>query len=163
MQVSGQLHVSAALPLAKEHPASIWSEDRWAPGPLWTQQWWRREKLPLRKVAVYRMGTEVVYSSQHFLLSPSGYVALAYWRKQVSVAYVWQSTWRSLESHLIITCIVDTCKLNEMFLQKWVTDGDQQLYRNEEPLAHKCGPSTLQKWESHALHQWWAIKFHFGH
>jgi hypothetical protein len=42
MEVSGQLHVPAALPLGKEPTVPTGQEAGWAPEPVWTL--WRREK-----------------------------------------------------------------------------------------------------------------------
>jgi hypothetical protein len=42
MEVRGQLHASAALPLVKEPPVAIGEEAGWAPEPVW--ELWRREK-----------------------------------------------------------------------------------------------------------------------
>jgi hypothetical protein len=44
MEVSGQLHASAALPPGKEPLMTIEQEAAWAPEPLWTR--FRREKFP---------------------------------------------------------------------------------------------------------------------
>jgi hypothetical protein len=42
MEVSGQLHVQAALPPEKKPPVPTREEARWASEPVWTL--WRREK-----------------------------------------------------------------------------------------------------------------------
>jgi hypothetical protein len=42
MEVSGQLHAPAALPLEKEPPVLIGYEVGWAPEPAW--RLWNREK-----------------------------------------------------------------------------------------------------------------------
>jgi hypothetical protein len=42
MELSGQLHASAALLQAKEFPLPIGQEAGWAPEPVWTM--WRKEK-----------------------------------------------------------------------------------------------------------------------
>jgi hypothetical protein len=46
MEVSGQLHVLAALTPGKEALISIGSEAGWAPELVWMQ--WQREKIPAR-------------------------------------------------------------------------------------------------------------------
>jgi hypothetical protein len=43
MEVSGQLHVPAALPPAKEPSVLIRQEAEWAPEPVWTLR--RRKKI----------------------------------------------------------------------------------------------------------------------
>jgi hypothetical protein len=42
MEVSRQLHASAALPPGKEPPVAIAYEAEWAPEPVWTL--WNKEK-----------------------------------------------------------------------------------------------------------------------
>jgi hypothetical protein len=44
MEMSGQLHAPAALPLGKEPLVPIGQEAGWAPEPFWTR--WFREKFP---------------------------------------------------------------------------------------------------------------------
>jgi hypothetical protein len=60
MEVSVQLHPSAALPQGKEPPVLIGQEAGWAPGPVWTL--WRREESlvpvgiePARSPSLYRL------------------------------------------------------------------------------------------------------------
>jgi len=44
MEVSGQLHATAALTLGKELPEPIGYEAGWATEPAWAR--WRRENIP---------------------------------------------------------------------------------------------------------------------
>jgi len=44
MEVSGQLHTPATLPLGYEPPVNIGQEASWSPQPVWTR--WRREEIP---------------------------------------------------------------------------------------------------------------------
>jgi len=44
MEMSGQLHATAALLPVKELPVPIWQKNLWSSEPVWTR--WRRQKYP---------------------------------------------------------------------------------------------------------------------
>jgi hypothetical protein len=72
MEVSGQLHASAALLPGKEPPIPSGYEVGWTPEPVWTT--WRRESSwPYRDSELWPLGRPAYSQSLHQLRYPSSY------------------------------------------------------------------------------------------